>query len=172
MSMKNRGNLMSQSIVLLSLTFFLSSCGFTPMYCGDTSQTQPICITVKGDGYTAYKFRRELEKQLAIIPRFNNHNYRLNLTLTETKSAASYAQDATITRSQTTVSVTYELKQDGKNYGTYTNELTTSYPVVSADEFITCNADKAAETRVAILLAEDVARDVNRLLRTQGQNPK
>jgi LPS-assembly lipoprotein len=170
--MRYKEILLLQPIALLSLTLLLSSCGFTPMYCGDKSQTQAICITVKGEGYTAYKFRRELEKQLAIMPRFNNHDYKLNISLTETKSAASYAQDATITRSQIVVTATYELKQDGKHYGRYTNEITTSYPVVATDEFITCNADKAAENRSAISLAEEVARDVNRLLRTQGQNPK
>ena len=55
--------------------------------------------------------------------------------------------------------------------GEFKNEVTTSYPVVATDEFITRNADQAAITRAAIALAEDVARDVNRLLRTDGKNP-
>lgn len=160
------------SIVLLTLVFSLASCGFSPMYCGDHSQTQAICLTVKGNGYTAYKFRRELEKQLAIMPRFNTHEYKLNIHLIESKSAASYAQDATITRSQVRISAHYALKQDGQDFAQYTNDITTSYPVIATDEFITRNADRAAATRVAIVLAEDVARDINRLLRTQGQVPK
>ncbi|WP_010299912.1 hypothetical protein [Candidatus Odyssella thessalonicensis] len=157
---------------LLSLAVFTVSCNFAPMYCGDKSQSQAICINVKGNGYTAYKFRRELEKQLAIIPRINEREYQLNVVLTETKSAASYEQDATITRSQTTLAAQYTLKEKGKNFGAYTSEITTSYPAIAADEFITRNADQAADTRTAISLAEDVARNVTRLIRTNGQNPQ
>lgn len=160
------------SIALSSVVLGLAGCGFSPMYCGDRSQSQPICISVKGDGYLTYKFRRELEKRLAITPRLNDHNYRLTVDLTEIKTAASYAQDATISRSQITVSARYELRQDGKTYGNFADQITTSYPVVAADEFITRNADTSAISRVAIMLAEDVARDINRLIRTGGKNPK
>jgi hypothetical protein len=170
--MEKEKGLLRTSIMLLAPVFSLASCGFTPMYCGDHSQTQAICLTVKGNGYTAYKFRRELEKQLAIMPRFDTHGYRLDIHLIESKSAASYAQDATITRGQVRVSAHYTLKQDGQGFTQYANDITTSYPVIATDEFITRNADRAAATRVAIALAEDVARDVNRLLRTQGQAPK
>jgi hypothetical protein len=150
----------------------LTGCGFSPLHCGDKSQSQAICITVKGNGYTTYKFRRELEKQLALIPRLNKHGYRLTVDLTETKTAAIYAQDATITRSQLTVTARYDLKQDGQNFTQYSNEVTTSYPVTAQDEFITRNADQAADVRVAICLAEDVARDIGRLLQTQGHHPQ
>ena len=164
-------NQRQRMLILPILALGLSSCGFSPMYCGDKSQTQAICLTVKGDGFFAYKFRRELEKQLAIIPRLNNNEYKLSLTLTETKTAATYAEDASITRSQISVYATYQLRQKDRAVGEFKNEITTSYPVVATDEFITRNADQAAITRAAIALAEDVARDVNRLLRTNGENP-
>lgn len=159
-------------LLMLSLIFSLAGCGFSPMYSGDRTQAQAICLTVKGDGYLAYKFRRELEKQLALMPHFNNHEYKLNINLAENKLAASYAEDATITRSQIMVTASYELKQNGQKYGQYTNQITTSYPVIVSDEFVTRNADNAASTRVAIALAEQVASDINRLLRTGGHNPK
>ncbi len=164
-------NQRQRMLILPILALGLSSCGFSPMYCGDKTQTQAICLTVKGDGFFAYKFRRELEKQLAIIPRLNNNEYKLSLTLTETKTAATYAEDASITRSQISVYATYQLRQKDRAVGEFKNEITTSYPVVATDEFITRNADQAAITRAAIALAEDVARDVNRLLRTNGENP-
>ncbi len=164
-------NQRQRMLILPILAFGLSSCGFSPMYCGDKSQTQAICLTVKGDGFFAYKFRRELEKQLAIIPRLNNQEYKLSITLSETKTAATYAEDASITRSQISVYATYQLRHKDRAVGEFKNEITTSYPVVAADEFITRNADQAAITRAAIALAEDVARDVNRLLRTNGENP-
>lgn len=154
-------------ILLLGLT----SCGFSPMYCGDKTQSQTICLTVKGDGFFAYKFRRELEKQLAIVPRLSSKEYTLSVTLTESKSAATYAEDATITRSQITVNADYRLRHGNDAAGQFKNEITTSYPVVASDEFITRNADQAAISRAAIALAEDVARDVNRLIRTDGKNP-
>ena len=157
--------------VLMILMFSLTSCGFSPMYCGDKSQTQAICLTVKGDGFFAYKFKRELEKQFAIMPRLSPQEYKLFVTLTELKSAATYAEDATITRSQITVSAAYQLRHADQAVGEFKNEISTSYPVVASDEFITKNADQAAITRSAIALADDVARDVNRLLRTDGKNP-
>ncbi|MBX3457815.1 MAG: hypothetical protein KF820_05585 [Candidatus Paracaedibacteraceae bacterium] len=164
-------NQLQRILILPILAYGLSSCGFSPMYCGDRSQTQAICLTVKGDGFFAYKFRRELEKQLAILPRLNNQEYKLAITLSETKAAATYAEDASITRSQITVHASYQLRHMDRAIGEFKNEVTTSYPVVATDEFITRNADQAAITRAAIALAEDVARDVNRLLRTDGKNP-
>ncbi len=164
-------NQLKRILIFPILMLGMTSCGFSPMYCGDRSQTQAVCLTVKGDGFFAYKFRRELEKQLAIIPRLNDQEYKLSLILTESKAAATYAEDATVTRSQITVHANYQIRYNDRAVGEFKNEVTTSYPVVASDEFITRNADQAAITRAAIALAEDVARDVNRLLRTEGKNP-
>lgn len=154
-------------IFLIFLTA-LSGCGFEPLYSGDCANRQPLVLHFKGEGAAAYKFRRELEKQLSIVPKFDEKTYQIDLTLAEAKSASTYAQDATITRTQITMTAIYTIRMNDQTIARGSNDLTTSFPVISSDAFATQNADIAAANRVAISLAEEVSRDILRLIKIKS----
>lgn len=146
-------------------------CGFHPMYTSTVDQkgVQNFEIHIKGEGFPAYKFRRELEKQLAIVPKISNESYRLDITVTESLSAATYARDASVARAQVTLAANYALKQNSRSIASDTVYAISSYPIISADEFISRTAEKAAVVRTSISLAEDVAREIiRRLQRTEA----
>ena len=55
-----------RNLSILSLvTVCLIGCGFQPLMTGQNESPQRYILKINGSGYTAYKFRRELEKQLA-----------------------------------------------------------------------------------------------------------
>lgn len=162
---------MLRRFILLSfLGTALIGCGFHPMYTSvvDTKEVQNFDIHIKGEGFPAYKFRRELEKQLAIMPRISNDTYRLDITVTEALSAATYAKDASVARAKATLTANYVLKQKDRQIAADKVYVVSSYPIISADEFISRTAEKAAVVRTSISLAEDVAREIiRRLQRTE-----
>ncbi len=156
-------------IFLLScLGISVMGCGFHPMYTSSSfnekKELQAFDLHVKGEGFPAYKFRRELEKQLAIIPKFSNEPYRLDITVTEALSAATYARDASAVRAQVHLSAAYMLKQKDRLIANDTVYVISSYPIISSDEFISRTAEKSAVVRTSINLAEDVAREIIRRL--------
>lgn len=158
--------------------FLLSGCGFQPLYSGSPCHKQNFELHVTGSGYPTYKFRREIEKQLDFIPQFDNETYILNISVTEVQTAASYQQDASITRKLSNLIANCLIlkKQKNPNPGlpnnqpisTLTVNVETSYPLTPTDEFVSRNADKAASTRTAITLAEDLSRDILRVLKERA----
>lgn len=140
----------------------LSGCGFQPMLATSSSQKQSFILAVKGDGYPAYIFRREMEKQLALVPKLNEEVYRVDISVSGSKAAASNAVDATVSRFQSTYTAAYTVNSSTGKKSKKTSSVKTSYPVIPRDEFISQNADTAASTRAAISLAQDVAREIIR----------
>jgi len=152
------------SIAVLGLS--LSACGFHPMYSSNYGPEvgQPFDLHIKGSGYSTYKFRRELEKQLALAPYMQSTPYRLDIVVAESLSGTTFAQDATITRAKANLSATYTLKTGNRIIATDQLAVTSSYPITATDEFFTKSAQKSASTRTAISLAEEVAREIVRRL--------
>jgi LPS-assembly lipoprotein len=131
--------------------------------------SQSFDLHVKGSGFPAYKFRRELEKQLAIVPRISDIPYRIDISVVETLTAAAYARDASATRAQAQLTAHYTVKQGNRTIATDQVYVTSSYPIIASDEFISKTAEKSAIVRTSINLAEDVAREIiRRLHRTEA----
>lgn len=151
----------------LGATLLLSGCGFQPLLSGDSRQQQSFELHVKGADYSAYKFRREMEKNLAYTPKFDDESYKLNVVLTETRTAAAYRHDANITRWISTLSAAYIISKGKQIIGQSTASSVTSYPMTPAQEFVTRTAEVAASNRTAINLAEDVSRDILRLIKVR-----
>lgn len=149
------------SLISAFLTL-LSGCGFQPMLQTDASGKQPFTLAIKGDGYPTYIFRREMEKQLALIPRLNDKDYRIDVTVTGSQVAGAIAQDATISRVNLSYSATYKISQKEGNSTQQTSRVTSSYPVVPRDEFVSRNADMDATSRIMISLAQEVALEIIR----------
>ena len=151
------------------ISLFLSGCGFQPLYCGSPDERQDFEIHVKGDGYSTYKFRREFEKNLAYTPKFDTEKYRLDVTVTESKSAVTYRTDASVTRNQETLAANCLISKKGQTIATSSGSVVTSYPLTPAEEYVTRVAEDAASNRSAIALAEDISRDVLRQIKA-GNN--
>lgn len=147
----------------------LSGCGFEPLYNGTAEGQQVFDVHVKGDGYSTYKFRRELEKNLAYTPKFDNEKYRLDVTITETKTAVTYRTDASVTRNQETLSAVCLISRKGQTLATSSGTIVTSYPLTPAAEYVTRVAEDAASNRSAVALAEDISRDILRQIKA-GNN--
>jgi LPS-assembly lipoprotein len=155
----------------LSLCLLLSGCGFHPLYSGNPAEQQGFDLHIKGEGYSTYKLRRELEKNLAYVPKFDEATYRLDVTVTETRQAVVFARDASVTRNQETLLANYSVSQGGKTLLTSTASVVTSYPLTPSAEYVTRVAEGAASRRSAIALAEEISRDVLRQLKGRCQKP-
>lgn len=138
----------------------LSGCGFQPMLKSDLAGKQSFILSVKGNGYSTYTFRREMEKQLALIPRLSDETYQINISLAGEQAAAAVNPDATVGRLSSTYNAHYRIStKSGKSIAKL-NTVTSSYPVVPRDEFVTKNADTAATLRLMLSLAREVALEV------------
>ncbi len=154
--------LFKKIIFAFSIALSLSGCGFQPMLKSETQAKQPFTLSVKGDGYPAYVFRREMEKQLALIPYLSDNTYRVDVNLTGTEEAAAYAQNATVTRVNLTLSARYRISTKNGKMVPQSSSITTSYPVVARDEYISRSADITTKTRAMIALAQEVALEIIR----------
>lgn len=154
-------NMSFKKLALLSfLTLPLAGCGFQPLLSGQHDTPQRFNLKVSGTGYSAYKFRRELEKQLALTPRVNTKAYVLKVVVSEGYAPLAYGTDATVSRSQIQALASYIL-QDGDQFiakGTVTAHST--YILNYTEEFSTRSAQAAASERTLVSLTEELAREV------------
>lgn len=146
--------------VMSFLSFLLAGCGFQPLMTGQHETPQKFTLKIRGSGYCAYKFRRELEKQLALTPQVNDKAYVLTISVSEGYVPIAYGTDATVSRSQIQATATYTLydgsqmiaKGNVTSYSSYTLNLT--------QEFSTRSAQAAASERTLISLAEELSREI------------
>lgn len=150
-----------RKLVLLSfLALPLAGCGFQPLLSGQHDTPQRFNLKVSGTGYSAYKFRRELEKQLTLTPKVNNKAYALKVVVSEGYAPIAYGVDATVSRSQIQATATYMI-QDGDQFiakGAVT--AYSSYILNYTEEFSTRSAQAAASERTLISLSEELAREI------------
>lgn len=156
----------------------LTGCGFQPLYSGDPCHHQAFDLHIKGNGYSTYKFRREMEKQLAIIPKFDNEDYQLKMTVSEVRTVAAQQHDASVTRKLSTLNAVCVISKKvilpGTNRPHYTPittssvSVTSSYPITPRDEYVSRVAETAASTRTAITLAQDSVRDILKLIKERS----
>lgn len=152
---------MAKKLVLLSLLMLpLAGCGFQPLMSGQHDTPQRFNLKISGTGYSAYKFRRELEKQLTLTPKVNDKAYLLKVVISEGYVPIAYGTDATVSRSQIQATATYMI-QDGAQFiakGTVTAYST--YILNYTEEFSTRSAQAAASERTLVSLTEELAREV------------
>lgn len=142
------------------LSIFLSGCGFQPLLTGQHEAPQKFNLSITGTGYSAYKFRRELEKQLALTPKINNNAYNITISLSEGYVPIAYGTDATISRSQVQTTATYSIQQGRISFASGVVTSYSSYILNYTEEFSTRSAQTAASERALINLAEELSREI------------
>lgn len=143
-----------------ALTFFLSSCGFQPLLSGQHTEPQRFVIKLNGSGYSAYKLRRELEKQLALTPKINDKAYLISLSMSEGYVPIAYGTDATISRNQIQATTKYTIEEGSQFIAAGTVTSYSTYMLNYTQEFNTRSAESAASERTLINLAEELAREI------------
>lgn len=146
--------------VLSLLSLCLGGCGFQPMMTGHHETPQKFELKIHGTGYSTYKFRRELEKQLTLTPMINDKAYVLVVSLSEGYVPIAYGTDATISRSQVQATATYSIQDSNHKIATGTVTAYSSYILNYTEEFSTRSAQAAASERTLISLAEELGREV------------
>jgi LPS-assembly lipoprotein len=132
---------------------------------GQNDTPQRYILKINGSGYAAYKFRRELEKQLALTPKVNDKAYVITVSLTESYIATTYGTDATVSRSQVQSTAAYTIMDCNKPVAQGTLAADSSYQLNYREEFATRSAQAAAVERTLMILAEDLAREVTLKIR-------
>ncbi|MBX9804609.1 MAG: hypothetical protein K2Y18_02520 [Alphaproteobacteria bacterium] len=148
---------------LLAISFLslpLTGCGFQPLMSGQQEYPQRFNLKINGTGYSAYKFRRELEKQLALTPRVNNKAYIVSITVNEGYVPIAYGSDATVSRSQIQATANYKIYDGNKFRAQGTVTAYSSYILNYTEEFSTRSAESAASERTILSLSEEVAREI------------
>lgn len=160
---------MASRIFISALSILLTGCGLEPLYCGSPYEQQQFDIHIKGSGYSTYKFRRELEKSLAYTPKFDDNTYRLDINVSESQSGMVYRSDANITRNQEQLTARCTILLNKKQIGVITDTVVTSYPLTPSQEYVTKVAQDSASNRSSVALAESMARDILREIKTQNK---
>ena len=148
----------------LAVMSFLSvafvGCGFQPLMTGNPKTPQTFMLKINGSGYSGYKFRRELEKQLALTPKVNDKAYALTVSISEAYIPLSYGMDATISRNQIQATALYTILDGAQTVATGKVTAYSSYILNYTEEFSTRSAQAAASERTLISLAEELSREV------------
>ena len=152
---------MKRPLFLAALLPLLAGCAFHPLYGDARLQPQLASIYVEPvaerDGY---ELRNTLINLLGSNGEMGGKAYRLKLTLTDTNQGVALQNDATITRYNDTLTVTYVLT-DAKGaevtHGTQTD--LSSYNVVTSP-YSTHSAQQDADVRAAQDIAERIRLDL------------
>jgi len=162
------GMLLKRLVIGTFLSLLLEGCGFQPLLSQQKPQTTPqrFNIRIQGSGYSTYKFRRELEKQLVLTPQVNNKPYTLAITFTEGYVPIAYGTDATVARSQIQATAQYTIHDGNSQLATGTATAYSTYIFNYTEEFSTRSAQFAASERTLISLAEELAREVTLKIRS------
>ncbi len=148
-------------VLTLFSAFFISGCGFEPLYAEhqDTSvarqmatiKVTPLKARIGQIVYT--KMVNDLTPQgLSSAP-----NYRLNITLGETREGLGFEQDEAVTRFNYRLSSTYKLIDTATNKTVFeaTSRSISSYNVIE-NQYATLVARRDAEDRAARDLADNM----------------
>jgi hypothetical protein len=160
--------LLYKFIAAFGLVIFLNGCGFTPLMqgCGAKQKTE---LHISGQGYAAYKLRREMEKQLETLPEILPEKVIIRVNVSDAQSSTVTAVSANATRMMSTVAGGYTLAVNRQSIGGGTINSLTSYEVTARDEFISRTAQQAAINRTAFIVAEDIVREIAMKLRCKAK---
>jgi LPS-assembly lipoprotein len=160
---------------LLSVSFlclFLVGCGFQPLMTGQHKTPQQFTMKMGGSGYSTYKFRRELEKQLSLTPKVNDRPYVLKVSVNEGYVPLAYGTDATVSRNQIQATATYTIEDGSQTLARGTVTAYSAYILNYTQEFSTRSAQAAASERTLISLAEELSREIMLKIRSAPEPPQ
>jgi LPS-assembly lipoprotein len=152
---------MKRQIFLAAVLPLLAGCGFRPLY-GD-SKLEPQLSTIfvepvaERDGY---ELRNELINLLGSNGQQAGKIYRLRLILNEANQGVALQNDATITRYNDTLTVTYTLSDAKGAEVTHGTQSSLSAYNVVASPYSTLSAQQDADKRAAQDIAERIRIDL------------
>jgi LPS-assembly lipoprotein len=148
-------------VFLLALLPLLAGCGFHPLYADARLEPQLASIFVEPvaerDGY---ELRNTLINLLASNGESGGKAYRLKLILNRSNQGVALQNDATITRYNDTLTVTYVLTDaEGKEVTRGTQTSLASYNTVNSP-YATLAGQQDADKRAAEEIAERIRLDM------------
>ena len=152
---------MKRRIFLAAVLPLLAGCGFRPLY-GD-ARLEPQLSTIfvepvaERDGY---ELRNSLINLLGANGQQAGKIYRLRLILNETNQGVALQNDATITRYNDTLTVTYTLSDAKGAEVTHGTQSSLSAYNVVASPYSTLSAQQDADKRAAQDIAERIRIDL------------
>jgi LPS-assembly lipoprotein len=152
---------MIRPIAIAALCLGLMGCGFHPLY--GNAKLSPAMATIYVQPIpeaAGYELRNRLIDLLGSDGRAAGKAYQLKITLSSTNQGVALQNDATITRYNDTLKVTYVLL-DGAGTQIYQGSLQglSSYNVATSP-FATSSAQQDSDLRAADDLAERIRLDI------------
>lgn len=157
-------------LALLSL-LFLASCGFKPVYSGDTArgasaELSAIAVPTTSDR-TTQLVRNSLIEQFSNEGEVQSPRYILTITVTESNSSVLVRRSTDIQRSNLSLNVEYSLRASGNkavlsqgrtvSSASY-NRVSTAFGAVQPSEFANIRAEKDARKKAAVAVSDDISR--------------
>ena len=143
------------------MALLLSSCGFRPLYKsgggGDEATLATVEVALIKDRI-GQQLRNLLTAGLSPRGRSGQTNYRLTVTLTESKVTLAIRKDETATRANLTIKAAFKLLAlQNPGLGTFSGSAlsTNGYNILTSD-FATLSAERNARNRALRTLAEEI----------------
>ena len=154
------------------LAILISSCGFRPLYKTGGGSDPAVLATVdvaKIKDRAGQKLRNLLMAGLSPRGRAARAEYKLTVTLTESKVELAIRKDETATRANLTINAQFTLVAlNNPQFGTFSGSAlsTNSYNILTSD-FATLSAENDARNRALRSLSEEIRLRVAAALRSQ-----
>lgn len=161
---------MKQKLATFALLPLLAGCGFHPLYGDSRLEPQLASIYVEPvQDRNGYELRNTLINVLASDGESRGKAYRLKLNLEETNQGVALENNATITRYNDTLTVTYTLTDAKGNVITHGTESNlASYNVVTSP-YSTLSAQQDSDKRAAEEIAERIQLDLGVFFRNRDK---
>ena len=157
---------MRKAAALLALLPLLAGCGFRPLYGDARLEPQMASIFVEPvaerDGY---ELRNALINLLGSNGNVRGKAYRLKIVLSEANQGVALQNDATITRYNDTLTVSYVLSDAGGTEVTSGIQSSLASYNVVASPYSTLSAQQDADKRAALDIAERIRIDLGAFFR-------
>ena len=143
------------------MAFLLAGCGFRPLYGDARLEPQLSTIFVEPVAeHDGYELRNTLINILGSNGQQAGKTYRLRLILNETNQGVVLENDATISRYNDTLTVTYTLSDAKGAEVTHGTQSSLSAYNVVASPYSTLSAQQDADVRAAQDIAERIRMDL------------
>ncbi len=150
-----------RTVLLASVVFFTAACGFQPLYGGGKRGQTATELASIGIDRIADRSGQQLHNEL--LDRLNPYGapsrpaYRLQVSITESKSELAVKKSEIATRGNLRISATYQLIEVATSRAVYSGNAAVvgSYNILSSD-FSTLVAENEARSRVIPEVAHDI----------------
>ncbi len=158
-----------KKLAILALLPFLAGCGFRPLY-GD-SRLEPQLASVFVEPVAereGFELRNNLINLLGSDGQTARKAYRLKIFLNKTNQGVALQNDATITRYNDTLAVSYVLTDTKGAEVTRGTQTSMSSFNVANSPYSTLSAQQDADKRAALDIAERIRLDLGVFFRRRG----